>query len=225
MTTSTPLITSRRTFLGQTAALGLAALPLQAEAAGRSSLLFAVRRDDKALGFHRIDFAEQDERLIVDIEIAFDYKLAFVPLYRYRHRNREVWEGDRLLSMASETDDNGDSFAVEAERKGDRLLVDGAEGKLELPGNTFTTSYWKEAAMAKNQWLDTQAGTIVRSEVTKQSKETIEAGGRTVDATPYDLEGDLTCKLWYAEGRWVKLNFVADGAVIDYALEASQQNG
>jgi len=39
-------------------------------------------------------------------------------------------------------------------------------------------------------------------------------------ANRYDLDGDLTCSLWYADGRWAKLLFFADdGSEIAYAIE------
>ena len=243
MTVSTLLRSSRRRLLREASLLGVATLPLPVFAAtslsdalasqssqglqpSQDRLIFTAYRNGSRLGFHQIGFAEEEGRLTVDIEIAFDVKLAFIPLYRYRHRNREVWEGAQLVSMSTETDDNGTTFKVEVARKGDRLLVKGADGRMELPGDTPTTSYWNEAAMARGEWLDTQSGRLVRSDVTKKPIELALVEGRDVEATPYDLVGDITCTLWYAGGRWVKLRFLGeDGSVIDYALEAPQQNG
>ncbi len=187
---------------------------------------FTAYRNGSRLGFHRIDFAEEGKRLIVDIEIVFDVKFTFIPLYGYRHRNREVWEDGRLMSMSTETDDNGTDYKVEVTRDGDRLLVDGVDGRLELPGDTLTTSYWNEAAMANSAWLDTQRGQLVRSEVIKKPAEAVRVKGRDVEATPYDLAGDITCTLWYRDGRWVKLRFLGeDGSEIDYTLERFGQSG
>jgi hypothetical protein len=48
----------------------------------------------------------------------------------------------------------------------------------------------------------------------------IEAGGKPVSATPCQLEGDLTCKLWYRDDCWLKLRFSAsDGTMIDDTLD------
>jgi hypothetical protein len=191
-----------------------------------SSLLFTTYRNGDRLGFHRLEFSRAEERLIVDIEIVFDVKLAFIPLYRYRHRNREIWEAGRLASLNSETDDNGDRFWVKARAGGERLLVDSNSGKLDLPGDTLTTSYWNEAAVTKGEWLDTQKGQLARSTVVQRPVEPAEALGETVEANRYDLEGDITCSLWYADNRWVKLFFLGeDGSEIVYALETPRQNG
>lgn len=234
MKSSIGLHPSRRRFLGQIGLIGMMPLswPMRAASgavetpAHSGSLNFTAYRNGSRLGFHRLGFSGFDERLVVDIEIAFDVKLAFIPLYRYRHTNREVWEEGRLVSMDSETDDNGETFQVRARKKGDRLMVDGSSGRLDLPGDTLTTSYWNEAAMTSGAWLGTQEGELARSEVTKKPVEQVLVEGRSIEATPYDLVGDITCMLWYADGRWVKLRFVGeDESVIDYTLEAPQQNG
>ena len=248
MTASRLLRQSRRRFLSHAGLLGATALPWPAFAQTSSGktppspdpkstwgsqptrpsegLDFTAYRNGSRLGFHRIDFAEEGNRLIVDIEIVFDVKFAFIPLYGYRHRNREVWEDGRLVSMSTETDDNGTDYKVEVARDGDRLLVDGVDGRLELPGDTLTTSYWNEAAMAHSAWLDTQRGQLARSEVTKRPAEAVRVKGRDVEATPYDLAGDITCTLWYRDGRWVKLRFLGeDGSEIDYTLERFGQSG
>ena len=224
-------ISSRRHVLCQIGSIGFAALAWPAIAANSVSwrgidapLMFTAYRNGKFLGSHQIKFSKLGEQLVVDIEIAFDVKLAFIPLYSYRHTNREIWEDGKLVSLKTETDDNGTAFNVNAERVGDRLLVEGSGGKFDLPDDILTTSYWNEGAVTAGVWLDTQAGNLVRSTVTKRAIETVTVEGRPVDAVPYDLEGDITCRLWYAEGQWVKLSFLGeDGSTIDYALEKSDE--
>lgn len=231
MTFSMSPTPSRRQILWQIGSLGASVLASPAFAANSASrrgtdspLMFTAYRNGSFLGSHQINFSTLERRLVVDIKIAFDVKLAFIPLYSYRHTNREVWENGRLLSLDTETDDNGEAFNVKAQRVGDRLLVNGSSGKLDLPGDTLTTSYWNEDAVTAGMWLDTQAGNLVRSTVTRRNPETIEVEGRSVDAVPYDLEGDITCSLWYAQGRWVGLAFLGeDGSTIDYVLEKSDE--
>ncbi len=222
---------SRRHVLCQIGSIGCSALAWPALAANSVSwrgidapLRFTAYRNGKFLGSHQINFSKLGTQLVVDIEIAFDVKLAFIPLYSYRHSNREIWEDGKLISLKTETDDNGTAFNVTAERVGDRLHVYGSGGKLDLPQDTLTTSYWNEEAVGAGVWLDTQAGNLVRSTVTKRELETVTVEGVPVDAVPYDLDGDITCRLWYAEGRWVKLSFLGDdGSTIDYALEKSDE--
>lgn len=227
------MIASRRLFLSKARLFGLAALPwpviasASESASGKGSpTVFTAYRNGSRLGFHRIDFSRDGDRLIADIEIAFDVKLAFIPVYRYRHRNREVWQADQLISLETETDDNGTDHKVTAFRKEGRLFVDGSEGRLDLSGDTQTTSYWNEASIERGQWIDTQSGKLVRSAVTKKPPEPVLVEGRNLEAARYDLDGDITCSLWYADGRWVKLHFVTeDDSEIEYTIDAAQQAG
>jgi hypothetical protein len=183
-------------------------------------LSFAAFRDDSAFGHHTVRFTRGGQRLTVDIEIAFDVKLAFIPLYRYRHRNREVWEDGRLISLSTETDDNGTPYVVKAEARNGGLRVEGSSGRLDLPGDIMPTSYWSETIGRRGVWLDTQKGAVVRSSVTEEPTETIDLATGRIEAVPYRLEGDISCRLWYRDGCWVKLRFPAsDGSVIDYLLE------
>jgi hypothetical protein len=223
---SKALMRSRRHFLHHAGVMGLSALawPVIAEDAigwqgTDAPLMFTAYRNGSFLGTHKIDFSRSEERLVVDIEITFDVKLAFIPLYSYRHWNREIWAGGELLAMETRTNDNGTAFNVKAKQVDDRLVVNGSGGKLDLPVDTLTTSYWSEEAVTAGEWLDTQAGNLVRSIVTKRQPEPVMVEGKAVQAVPYDLEGDITCRLWYADGRWVKLAFAGeDGSMIDYAL-------
>lgn len=211
--------------------LGLVAMSIAPEratavvpASGR--LDFRARRDGQEIGWHRLRFAAQDDRLVVEIEIELEVRFLLIPVYRYRHTNREVWSGDRLLRLDSRTDDNGTSHRVTARAEGDRLLVDGTAGRLELPPETLPTSYWHEATVERGEWLDSQNGRLVRSRVTPQGPEPIRARGREVRAQRYTLTGDLACDLWYHEASWAKLQFTAaDGSTIDYRLEPPDPMG
>ena len=215
---------SRRDLLLHAGLLGLSMLPLRSAfgATTPSPITFTAFRNGSLFGSHNLTFTNDGPRLIVDIEIAFDYKLAFIPLYRYRHQNREVWQDGRLIALSSETDDNGTAHKVSVTAERDQLIVDGSDGRLTLPADTPSTSYWNEATIERGEWLDTQRGKLVRSKVTPGKPEPLTIGDKNIEARPYQLDGDITCTLWYRDGVWVKLRFIAsDDSVIDYALEPS----
>lgn len=206
----------------------MAFLPQPAPAAvpTRGQLDFRARRNGDQIGWHRLRFFEQDDRLVVEIEIELEVRFLLFPVYRYQHTNREVWRGDRLLALESRTDDNGTRHRVSALAEGNRLLVDGTAGPFELPPDTLPTSYWHQATVERGEWLDTQSGRLVRSTVVPQGPEPITARGREVQAERYTLSGDLDCDLWYHEASWAKLRFAAaDGSTIDYLLEPPDEMG
>jgi hypothetical protein len=183
---------------------------------------FEALRDGSPLGTHRLRFRREGDLLHVEIAIDFAVSFAFLTFYRYRHRNHEVWQGDRLVRLDAATDDDGERFEVRARAEGDRLLVDGSGGRLELPADTLTTSYWHERTVERSEWLNTQDGRLARSAVTARGSERVEAAGREVEAARYTLEGDISSDLWYRDGLWVKLRFAARGSTIEYVLQPEE---
>lgn len=203
--------------IGTSAIMSLLPFGPGVRAMAPETLNFVVYRDGSEIGGHEVRFAQRGERLQVDIEIRFDVTFAFIPLYRYRHRNREIWQGDRLVALEARTDDDGTEHWVRAEMRGDRMVVTSSTGRLDLPRDTASTSYWNEATLRDGAWLDTQSGQLVRSRVEVHPPEQVRTSGQDVMAKRYVLTGDIDCELWYHQGRWVKLRFQAsDGSTIDY---------
>ena len=212
---------SRRQMMVGAAAGGMGLLLPAPALAAPPSLDFTVFRNDDRIGHHRVRLRTEGERTIAEIEIDFVVTFAFIPVYRYRHRNREVWAQGRLVELDSETNDDGTAYRVSARARGGELQVEGSAGPLVLPGDTMSTSYWQASTVRRDAWLNTQDGKVARSAVEALPAEAILAGGRTVDAERYRLSGDIDCDIWYHDGRWSKLRFAAsDGSIIDYVLEA-----
>ena len=203
--------------IGTSAVMTLLPFGAGARATAPEDVSFVVYRDDDEIGGHQVRFARRGERLQVNIEVQFDVTFGFIPLYSYRHRNRELWQGERLIELEARTDDDGTEHWVRAEAEGDRMIVTSSAGRLELPGDTVSTSYWNEAMLAGGAWLDTQSGRLVQSQVEVHPPEQIKARNQVVMAKRYVLNGDIDCELWYHQGHWVKLRFEAsDGSIIDY---------
>ena len=213
----------RRQFLRQSAGLvvGMGMVGARGAPAGANSgdLRFAVFRDGSEIGYHVLSFAQDGERLTVDIDIELRVRFAFITAYRYEHHNREEWEAGALVGFKSRTNDNGTRHSVQARRSGDQLLIEGSDGRVEGPPSMLPTTYWHRNFMDRDRWIDTQNGRIVRSAVEASGTETIESAGRMVDAQRFEVRGDLDVDLWYHDDRWVKLAFdVSDGSRIDYRL-------
>lgn len=193
-----------------------AAAPIPADGETR----FAAFRNGSRFGSHVLTFRQEGSDLHLNVAIDFSVGVGPIKLFRYTHRNEEVWRDGRLLSLDSTTDDDGDEYWVKARADGDVLRVDGSAGQLELPGDTLSTSYWHERTVSRGQWLDSQKGQLVKSTVSDKGAEEVSAGGELIQATRYGLVGDITCDLWYRDGRWVKLLFDIEGSEIEYRLES-----
>lgn len=182
---------------------------------------FDVLRDGSPMGSHRLDFRREGDRLIVEIKIDLEVRF-LLPLYRYTHRSREVWQGGRLVQIDTTTDDDGAAFRVAGRAMGDGFAVESTAGKFVAPADVMPTSYWNRQMLHRGPLLDTQEGKLITTDIAVLPEESVFAGGRAIAARPYDISGDLTLRAWYdAAGDWVKLRFDVRGTRVDYVLRQS----
>ncbi|MCH1488735.1 MAG: DUF6134 family protein, partial [Pseudomonadales bacterium] len=73
---------------------------------------FKVLLDDREIGSHQFTVSQANGSQTIQTDASFDVKVLFVNLYRYRHQNTEVWQGNCLRSINAETDANGKQFSV-----------------------------------------------------------------------------------------------------------------
>ena len=214
----------RRTLLWGALAMPAIGLARPATAAASWGQDFAVSRNGSPIGQHRLRFQQDGSRTTAEITIELQVKLAFITVYRYRHVNRELWEGDHLLSFASRTDDNGTPHRVQARRSGDRILVEGDQGTVEASGDALPTTYWHRRFLDRPQWIDTQGGRLLSCSISPGGVERIASVDREVAADRFAVQGDLQLDLWYVGEHWVKLAFPGpDGTPIDYRLQRSDR--
>ncbi|MHC4089223.1 MAG: DUF6134 family protein [Planctomycetota bacterium] len=188
-----------------------------------SDIAFMVFRDDDALGHHTVSFRRDADLLHVEIDILLEVKLAFITLFRYQHRNHEVWRDGRLVAIETRTDDDGDDFWLRGRSTDAGFRVEGSSGAFVAPADILPTSYWRPDTTTRTQLLETQRGRLIEVAVSAVGVESITVAGGPVDAERYSVTGDLTLDLWYtAGGEWAKTRFEARGAEVIYRrVEAS----
>ncbi|MEM6901791.1 MAG: DUF6134 family protein, partial [Pseudomonadota bacterium] len=186
-------------------------------------LHFQVFMGQKDIGDHIIKFTENeiDGRINVDIDIDLKVKYAFITFFEYAHDNSEVWEGNTLISLNSDTMDDGRDFFVDAQREGEVLIVEGSRGSFEKGQQLTSTSHWnRDALLQAEALLNSQKGDLLEYSLTKIGSEEVVARGETVMADKYFLDAKIDTTLWYAQetGEWVKMTFDAKGREIRYEL-------
>jgi hypothetical protein len=181
---------------------------------------FSVFRPQGRLGHHRVRFRQDGNRQTVDVDIQLQVSLGPVTLFRYTHRNREVWEGDRLVSIDTRTNDDGEEFRVTGRAAGDGFQVSGSGGSFTAPADIMPSSYWHADTVNRDVLLHTQRGELYPIETRTVGTETIEAGGRSIQAQRYRMTGTLQVDAWYSEaGQWVKLAFTVRDTDVEYVLD------
>ncbi len=207
-----------RALIGGAAAAGLAlSRPLQAALPGADEIAFEVLRDGRSIGHHRVSFRREARDLHVEIDIALEVKLLFLTVFRYRHRNHEVWRDGRLVAIDTKTDDDGEAFWLRGRSAANGLAVEGSSGRFLAPADIMPTSYWNPDSVKRSRMLDTQRGRLIQVAIVPAGLETVELAGRPVEARRFAVTGDLVLDLWYtAAGEWAKIAFEARGAEIAY---------
>ena len=202
------------------AGIFLLASPAMSKEPYEGKLAFDVMRGGKLIGRHIITFREVDDEIYVDIEVSLQVKIGFLTVFRYGHTNREVWRDGRLVSVTTNTDDNGKPFEVSAEKRADGFHVQTLAEESVLPTTIIPTSYWNSKILKNLRWFDTQRGILLEINLEEGDIEPVAlANGQSIEARRYDVTGDLNQTVWYTpEGEWVKLAFLARGADIEYVL-------
>jgi hypothetical protein len=199
--------------------------PAQADAAWR----FRVYLDDKEIGYHDffLDKRGLDEGGEVHqlLSVAkFEYRVLGLRLYHYEHENVETWSGGCLQSIASQTDANGQPYAVEGQAEptaSGGFRVRSSAGEETLPGCVMTFAYWNPAFLQQDRLLNTQTGEFHEVEVSPPVRETLLLRGEPREAWRYRVAAEgLRLDLWYsAEREWLALESeVKSGRTLRYEL-------
>jgi hypothetical protein len=200
----------------------LLALPLTAQAEQVETRNFQVLRNGTPIGHHNVTIRRNGERTDVNVDIRLRVTVAGVlTLYRYLHDSHEVWEGDRLVSLKSTTDNDGEAEYLNATAAPTGLQVDGSRFKGVLPADTMPTSYWRSDFVQRATIMDSQNGRRLDLTVKPSQLEMASAATSDMPAYRYDVTGEVDLTLWYGrDGRWVKTAFPAkDGSKIEYLLQ------
>ena len=167
------------------------------------------------IGTHVLTFSCDGDKLIVETDVEVKVKILFVTAYKRRARYREVWQGGRLISYDASTDDNGDLYEATARTEGDEMIVDGVDGKVRVPLDTVSTHPWNVAVVDRSLLFGQRDGRLRKVEVKPAGSETIDIGGRTVDAQKYVVSGELERELFYdADGTWLQWRLQRDGKAV-----------
>ncbi|MBD3671485.1 MAG: hypothetical protein HUJ29_12010 [Gammaproteobacteria bacterium] len=191
---------------------------------------FQVYLNDQKIGHHSF-LVEADEGLErVISEASYDVKFLFVTAYTYRHTSLETWRNNCLVSIQSQTDDNGTkqyiSGQLQTKAQPQLLRLSTHDGNNEVSGCVKSFSYWNPTAVLDaNRLLNSQTGEYVDIESEFVGSEAYKFGNKSIDSKHYRLSMEgYTIDLWYAadNDRWVGLESTTkSGAVIKYRLEES----
>ncbi len=184
-----------------------------------NKIVFQILRNGDAFGMHKIEF-EKDEsgELTANIDINMEFALGPITLFNYDHTNKEVWQGDQMISMNSQTDDDGTDYNVDANWGNDSVSITVNGERYEAEKSLYTTSYWNPVTIKSNKLLNTQKGKIEDISVTKLPTEELIVAGEKRTAQPFDIQASVPIKIYYdvETSQWIGLEFKVRGSEMVY---------
>ncbi len=183
---------------------------------------FAVMRQGSEIGYHRINFRRDGNRLTVDISVDTRVRILGVTVYRFVHRSQEVWEGDRLIALKSETDEDGTPHVLTLASNGAALHGVHNGKPVVVRGDQIPISLWNPTALTRNQLLNSIHGGLMPTVVTKLARIDVKHRGSTVAAEEYLIDAKPDFKRWVAfdpTGTLIHVRlYGGDGSEVTYEL-------
>ena len=195
------------------------ALSTVAQASATQAWRFKVYLDDQEIGQHTFKVIEQDNTRYVAVQASFDVTVLFFTAYRYQHSNFEVWQGDCLQAIQSETNDNGENEFVQGQMNENVLRLHTSQGEEQFKGCIKTFAYWDPSFLTSKKLLNSQTGELLPVDTIDLGKVEIDVHGKTIMARRYRVITDqFSIDLWYSLQReWLALqSTTSDGAVLRY---------
>lgn len=183
-----------------------------------TTLNYAVMRNGDQIGASTVRLRHQGRETIAEIATHVRVKFASITVYRFDQSETERWADGRLVSLTSVTDDNGTVHKVNAQSRGNALVVE-ADGKTsEVDPALMPVSLWNAALVQKTIALNPQDGTITPVVVVDHGKEQLVLQGRSTTAHHYSIKTSFPQDVWYDENRQlIKVELRgSDGSKIRY---------
>lgn len=178
---------------------------------------FEVLLDGKKIGYHDFSVSEVDGVQTVTTEARFDVKLLFVNVYRYRHKNTEVWRDNCLTSISADTAANGKDFIVRGRADTENFRMRSGSVNNDLPACIMTFAYWNPEFLQADQLLNSQTGEYESVSIEREGEDVLAIKGQDVQAVKYSLSlASGPISLWYAadDHRWLSLESIVKGGKV-----------
>jgi len=199
-----------------------AAIPAGAGASFEKQWNFRVYLDDREIGYHRFYRSNAGNRHLMTIEARFKVSFLRIPLYTYRHDNRETWDDQCLNGIAAVTDDNGKEYRLQGTANENGFVLETRDGKQVLPPCISTFSYWDKSFLDNTRLLNSQTGEYLEVSSRFYGEEMIDTGKEKIPALRYRVVNkDFNIDVWYSKNdEWLALESITEsGRVLRYMIE------
>jgi hypothetical protein len=177
------------------------------------------------IGTHTVTFKHNGNRLIVKTRTRIKVQVLLWG-YHFEADRKEVWHDGRLIAYEGFTNEDGEIFTVRAQADGNKLMINGPAGRIEVPGTIFPTHPCNPETLEHDLLMNTKTGELKKVKITAVGEEPVKAGGRHIKARKYLMSGDLQRELWYDQnGICVQVRFSKGGDHVTLTLRSASGSG
>lgn len=185
------------------------------------TLGYQIWRNGEKVGTYKMTLHHRGSDLYVENEIEIVVRVLFVPVYRYFHRDQEIWRNGQFAELVADTNDDGKGSMVDVRPTTDGLLIEGTAGRYVAPAGILPSSLWKIDMTTASRVLDVENGKTLAVHFAQGPVEPIFFNGQDTPARLVSVTGDLSRELWYgADNLLLRERFAApDGSMLDFRRE------
>jgi hypothetical protein len=178
---------------------------------------FTILKDGERVGQHRFAYAREGARVEIREATEIEVRFFMIPIYRFEHEGKEVWENGRALRIDGTTNDNGEKFAIAVRRNGHGYTRE-INGQVdEFDGSKRVLAFWNKDVVNYDDFFSVIDDKIVKASFEFIGREKIAVAGKQLEAEHYRIAGDEERDLWFDEaGRVAKVEFRRLGSKIVY---------
>ncbi|OAI42088.1 hypothetical protein AYO40_06740 [Planctomycetaceae bacterium SCGC AG-212-D15] len=177
--------------------------------------VFRVHVDQKPAGEYRMVIRQDGETASMSAQAEVRVRVLLIS-YVYTFKSSEVWKGDSLARLDSNTVDDKKRFSVTAwtDKNALRVRVNGQEHT--TTPDAWTTTYWRlPGARFRNRavpLLDADTGKDMKGTLRYVGMENVPVAGQTVQCAHWRVTGDVQVDAWYdGYDRLVREESVEEG--------------
>ena len=160
------------------------------------------------------------ETMRIDGRLRIAVKFFGIVVYRQESDITAIMRDDRLVSLQSVTNKDGQSLEVRGEVQGDQFVVNATAGSFAGPANSLPSDPFVLKGTGEGSMIFTDTGTIISVQVSGGAHGMVSVNGSLVSARHFIVEGVTRREVWLDnEGIPVMFRIVEDGTPIDFVLQ------
>jgi Family of unknown function (DUF6134) len=160
--------------------------------------IYTVLRNGDPVGQQRVEFVGDGQRLRVLSHMTLDVSVLGMNLYGFEQQVEEVHQGDKIVALTSEADDDGTDKKVTLKLNGARLSGDyNGNAPRNIDPHLKTTLFWQEPTIGTSQILDLLRAKVRDVVVADLGAETLNLPAGRIEAHHLRMTGEIQRELWY----------------------------